>query len=246
MIMKDIDSREQALIKADDKLCEVIGRNIDLLPIVFRFGISQNMGQATIGEICSGKDIDADFLLSVLNTYHSSDYFPNIDTINLSLLTDFLIKTHQYHKRVTIPLLYSLMQELKAKLPDTKLIITLERYLNDYVNKLNTHIEFEEKNIFPLVDKLNGNNGVGNVKTSATNLKKIFNQHANVETEISDLIMIIIQHIPANSDVQLFHDMLHTMSHFEKEQVDHTRFEEKILVPRLLKSFNSKFGKDAL
>jgi regulator of cell morphogenesis and NO signaling len=138
------------------------------------------------------------------------------------------------------------MQELKVKLPGTRLVITLEKYLNDYVNKLNTHIEFEEKNIFPLVDKLNGNNGAGNLKTSATNLKKIFNQHANVETEISDLIMIIIQHIPSNADVQLFHDMLHTLSHFEKEQVDHARFEDKILVPRLLKLFDSKFRNDAL
>ena len=233
------------MININDKLCEVIGRNIDLLPIVFRFGISPNMGQATISEICSDRDIDADFLLAVLNTYHSSDYFPNIETINLSLLTDFLTKTHQYHKRVTIPLLDSLMQELKVKLPGTKLVITLERYLNDYVQKLNAHIEFEEKNIFPLVDKLTGNVEVSNVKTSAANLKKLFNQHANVETEISDLIMIIIQHIPAHADVQLFHDMLHTLSHFEKEQIDHARFEDKILVPRLLRLFDTKFRNDA-
>jgi regulator of cell morphogenesis and NO signaling len=244
--MKAFDSKNQGMINTDDQLCEVIGRNIDLLPIVFRFGISPNMGQASIGEICLERGIDAEFLLSVLNTYNSSDYFPNIDAINLSLLTDFLTKTHLYHKRVTIPLLNSLMQELKVKLPGTKLVITLEKYLNDYVNKLNAHIEFEEKNIFPLVDKLNGSNGAGNLKTSATNLKKIFNQHANVETEISDLIMIIIQHIPANADVQLFHDMLHTLSHFEKEQVDHARFEDKILVPRLLKSFDSKFRYNAL
>ncbi len=244
--MKTFDSKNQGTINANDKLCEVIGRNIDLLPIVFRFGISQNMGQATIREICSEMGIDADFLLSVLNTYHSSDYFPDIDTINLTLLTDFLTKTHLYHKRVTIPLLERLMQELKVKLPGTKLVITLEKYLNDYVQKLNAHIEFEEKNIFPLVEKLTGSDNISNMKTSASNLKKLFNQHANVETEISDLILIIIQHIPENADVQLFHDMLHTLSHFEKEQIDHARFEDKILVPRLLKLFNTKLRNDAL
>jgi regulator of cell morphogenesis and NO signaling len=244
--MKAFDSKNQGMINANDELCEVIGRNIDLLPIVYRFGISQNMGQSTIGEICLGNDIDADFLLAVLNTYHSGDYFPNIDTINLSLLTDFLTKTHLYHKRITIPLLDSLMQELKIKLPGTKLVITLEKYLNDYIQRLTAHIEFEERNIFPLVDKLTGSKEVSNFKTSAANLKKLFNQHANVETEISDLIMIIIQHIPANSDVQLFHDILHTLSHFEKEQVDHARFEDKILVPRLLKLFKTKFRTDAL
>lgn len=243
--MKILNSKYEEMISANDKICEVIGRDIDLLPIVFRFGISQNMGQATIGEICLERDIDTDFLLAVLNTYHSSDYFPNIDTIDLSLLTNFLTKTHQFHKRVTIPILLSIVQELKVKLPGTKLIITLEKYLNDYINKLTAHIEFEEKNIFPLVDKLTGSAGVSNFKASANTLKKLFNQHTNVETEISDLIIIIIQHIPDHADVQLFYDMLHTLSHFEKEQVDHARFEDKILVPRLLKLFETKSPNDA-
>jgi iron-sulfur cluster repair protein YtfE (RIC family) len=198
------------------------------------------MGQESIAEICLKKGIDADFLVAVLNTYHSGDYFPNTDTINLSLLTDFLTKTHQHHKEVTIPLLHQIMQNLKDKLPGTKLVVTLERYLNEYVNKLNAHIEFEEKNIFPLVGKLNSCIETGEAKATAKNLKKLFNQHANVETEISDLIMIIIQHIPADADLQLFHDMLHTLSHFEKEQIDHARFEDKILVPRLLELFNLK------
>jgi len=245
MKMKSHESREHAMIEANDKLCEVIGRNIDLLPIVFRFGISSNLGQSTLGEICLNKKIDLDFLLAVLNTYHSSSYFPNTDSINLTLLTDFLIRTHQHHKQVTIPLLGSLMQELKIKLPDTKLIITLEKYLNDYVSRLIEHIEFEEKYIFPLVGMLNENGRRSDLKTSSANLKKLFGQHSNVETEISDLIIIILQHIPENADIQIFHDILHTLSHFEKEQIDHARFEDKILVPRLLKLFATKFRSDA-
>jgi regulator of cell morphogenesis and NO signaling len=229
------------MITASDKMCEVIGRNIDLLPIVFRFGIGAHIGQMSVDEICRQKNIDADFLLSVLNTYDSSDYFPNTETVNLCLLIDFLTRTHQYHKEVTIPHLLSLMQELKVNLPDTKLVITLEKYLNNYITGLMSHIEFEEKNVFPLVEKLSGKDPASNKKTSATNLKKLFNQHNNVETEISDLILIILQHIPKHADIQTFHAFLHSLSHFEKEQLDHARFEDKILVPRLLELFNSKF-----
>ncbi len=235
--MEDLFSKKHELIHPDDKLCDVLGRNIDLLSIVFRFGISANMGQDSVAEICLKNRIDADFLVSVLNTYDSTDYFPNTDSVNLALLTDFLTKTHLHHKQVTIPLLHSLMQNLKEKLPNTKLVVTLEKYLKEYVNKLHAHIEFEEINIFPLVGKLNNSSKTDEAKTTAKNLKKLFNQHANVETEISDLIMIIIQHIPAHADLQLFHDMLHTLSHFEKEQIDHARFEDKILVPRLLELF---------
>ena len=54
----------------------------------------------------------------------------------------------------------------------------------------------------------------------------------------SDLKTIIIRHIPDNIDMNLVHDLLHTLSHFEKEQLDHARFEDKILIPKLLKALS--------
>jgi len=223
------------MFSANDMLADIICRNIDLLPIVFRFGISSNIGQTTIGEMCLEKGLEIDFFLSVINTYNSTEYFPRIDSIDLSLLTDFLTKTHDYHKSSTIPRLRGLMNELKGKFPDKQLIITLEKYLNEYIEKLIAHIDFEERNIFPLVKIGTSKGADNNHRNSMKNLKKLLNQHTNVETEISDLIVIIIQHIPDNSDVQLFYEVLHTLSHFEKEQIDHARFEDKILVPRLMK-----------
>lgn len=217
-----------------DQLSEVISRDIDLLPVIARFGISSGIGQQTIREICSENGIDQGFFLAVLNTYHTSDYFPAVESMDLRLLTDFLTETHLYHKRVTIPLLLELMKDLKEKLPDTKLVTILEKYLNEYIDKLLAHIAFEEKQIFPLVEVVTRKGRSGQRKPSGSQLKKLFGQHANVETEISDLILIIIRHIPPGADVQLFHTILHTLTHFEKEQLDHARFEDKILVPRLM------------
>lgn len=237
--------KEQNLIRLTDQLSEVISRDIDLLPIISRFGVSSGIGQLTIGEICREKGIDALFFLAVLNTYHTSDYFPPVESIDLTLLTNFLTETHLYHKGVTIPLLLELMKELKEKLPDTKLVTTLERYLNEYIDKLLAHIAFEEKHIFPLVKLVSGKGSEGRSKPSAVQLKKLFTQHANVETEISDLILIIIRHIPEHADVQLFHTILHTLTHFEKEQLDHARFEDKILVPRLMELLSKNISGDA-
>jgi len=223
------------MIKSDDKLADVIYGNIDLLPIVFRFGISQNLGQGTISEICLERNVDLVFFLSVVNTYNSVDYFPNSETTDLSLLIDFLTRTHDYHKDITIPRLRELLRDLKRKIRDVKLVNVLEEYLNSYIEKLLDHILFEEANIFPLVTKGKYDLFDSEGKESINHLQKLFSQHTNVETELSDLIIIIIQHIPDNSNVQLFHEILHTLTHFEKEQLDHARFEDKILVPRLLR-----------
>ena len=218
------------MITGSDKLSDVISRNIDLLPITDRMGFNVQIGEQTIQEICILHNQDARFALGILNTYSSADYFPKSDELNLPDLLDFLRKTHEYHKHVTIPRLTGIIERLKHLMPDEKLLIVVERYLNQYIEKLIHHIDYEEEEIFPLATKKADTKGKGHV----SNLKKIFKQHANVENEISDLKTIIIRHIPAYVDMNLIHDLLHTLSHFEREQFDHARFEDKILIPRLI------------
>lgn len=116
-------------------------------------------------------------------------------------------------------------------MPDEKLLIVVEKYLIQYIKKLLQHIDFEEQEVFPLVEKTHKSD----VIFQPPNLKKLFKQHNNIENEISDLKTIIFRHIPANVSMNLIHDLLHALTHFEKEQLDHARFEDKILIPKLLK-----------
>ena len=217
------------MITENDKLSDVIGRNIDLLPIIHRLGLSTTMGERNIRDVCSQYVKDVNFILGILNTYTSVDYFPKPEDIELEPLIEFLIQTHNYHKQVTIPRLYDFIDQLKRQMPDDKLLLVIEKYLNQYIKKLIQHIDFEEHDIFPLVNKMKS----GDEKS--VNIKKLFRQHTNVENEISDLKTIIIRHIPQKVNMDLIHDLLHTLSHFEKEQLDHARFEDKILIPNLLR-----------
>jgi regulator of cell morphogenesis and NO signaling len=218
------------MITENDKLSDVISRNIDLLPILYRLGLSNNIGERTISEVCIRNSKDVRFILDILNTYSSVDYFPKPEDVELQPLIDFLTQTHEFHKQVTIPRLSGFIYQLKTLMPDEKLLIVVEKFLKQYIRKLLLHIDFEEKEIFPLVKKMNGSNAL----LQSSNLKKLFKQHTNVENEISDLKTIIIRHIPANSNMDLIHDLLHALSHFEKEQLDHARFEDKILIPKLI------------
>ncbi len=218
------------MIAGNDKLSEVVSRNIDLLPVVYRFGIKSAIRQKSVAEICLEKKISLPFFLAVLNTYNSRDYFPQAEEIGLPSLIDFLTRTHDYHKEITIPYITELVNALKNESKDKRFVTVVEKYFNEYVQKFLRHLEFEEKEIFPLVEKGNRHKP----KLSISNIQDIFNQHETVDSEISDLLTVIIQHIPENLNIRLIHEILHTLSHFEKEQADHERFEEKILVPRLL------------
>jgi regulator of cell morphogenesis and NO signaling len=226
------NSTQPNMITENSKLSDIVSSNIDLLPILHRLGISSNIGERNINEVCAVHEKDMKFVLGILNTYASADYFPKPDDLDLKPLIDFLTETHNYHKQVTIPRLYGFVTQLKLRMPDVKLLITVEKYLNQYIKKLLQHIDFEEHEIFPLV-KTGLSADVKPLKTD-----KLFRQHTNVENEISDLKTIIIRHIPDNIDMNLVHDLLHTLSHFEKEQLDHARFEDKILIPKLLKALS--------
>jgi regulator of cell morphogenesis and NO signaling len=218
------------MITERDKLSDVISMNIDLLPITHRLGLSTHIGEKTIREICILCGRDVKFTLGILNTFSTANYLPNPEDMDLCPLIDFLTKTHEFHKQVTIPRLSGLIVQMKQLMPNEKLLIVVEDYLNQYIEKLIKHIDYEETEVFPLVRK----RVEVKVKTHVSNLKKLFKQHTNVENELSDLKTIIIRHIPQDVDMNLINDLLHTLSHFEKEQVDHARFEDKILIPRLI------------
>jgi regulator of cell morphogenesis and NO signaling len=217
------------MISENNKLSDIVSNNIDLLPILHRLGLIANIGERSISEVCGLNQKDVRFVLGILNTYSYANYFPKPEDLELQPLVDFLIQTHNYHKQVTIPRINGFIEQLKQHMPNEKLLIIVEKYLSQYIRKLIQHIDFEEREIFPLV-KMDKEYDLNSLK-----IKKIFKQHTNVENEISDLKTIIIRHIPDNIDMNLVHDLLHALSHFEKEQLDHARFEDKILMPKLLK-----------
>jgi regulator of cell morphogenesis and NO signaling len=218
------------MITERDKLSDVISMNIDLLPITHRLGLNTHIGEKTIREICIHCGQDVKFTLGILNTFTTADYFPKPEDMDLCPLIDFLTKTHEFHKQLTIPRLSGLIEQMKQLMPNEKLLIVVEKYLNQYIKKLIRHIDYEETEVFPLVRKRVDSK----LKSHVSNLKKLFRQHTNVENELSDLMTIIIRHIPEHIDMNLINDLLHTLSHFEKEQLDHARFEDKILIPRLI------------
>ncbi len=217
------------MITENDKLSDLISKNIDLLPVVHRLGLSTQIGEKTIHEVCTLHKKDLKFILGILNTYSSADYLPNPENVELTQLIEFLSKTHEFHKHTTIPRLYASLEQLKKLLPNEKRLIIIENFLNKYIAKLLAHIDFEEKEIFPLAGKKFNQEE----KSQSPNLKKLCKQHTNVENELSDFKIILIRHIPADADMELIHDLLHTLAHFENEQRDHARFEDKILIPKL-------------
>lgn len=86
-------------------LSEVVYKNPTLIPILNRFGIALGLGEMSVAEVAGKYDLDADFLLLVLNTYLNEDYYPQLELkgVDSSVVAQYLEKTRDYYVQVQLP-----------------------------------------------------------------------------------------------------------------------------------------------
>jgi regulator of cell morphogenesis and NO signaling len=216
-----------------DKMVHLIQTNYHLLPIFHRFGFRLGFGNKTVEQLCKETDINADFFLTIVNTFHNKSYFPKERLLSFSplLILDYLKKTHQYYKNYSLPkietILHQLLTAIENKNADMQMI---EEFYFDYKVKLLKHIDDEENIVFPYIEKLvNTPENVMN-KTLNLNFEK---EHENVDLEIDDLKNLILKYIVPNYDELVCNELIAEIFRFEKDILDHARIEDNILIPQV-------------
>lgn len=221
------------------KLADVISQNILLVPVLNRFGIRPGVGEKTIKVICSQQGIHMKSFLAILNTYHSHSFFPKAEDVDMTVLVQFLRRTHTYYIDYTLPQIEKLLSQLSIDCPDNKTLAMIESYYLEYKKQLTAHIEYEETDLFPLISRLLGEPTAYPGKADYFS-DKIQHEHINVEDKLSDLKTILIKFLPATVNENLASELLFELSRFEQELLDHARFEDKILIPKLAKLLKIK------
>ena len=115
----------------------------------------------------------------------------------------------------------------------------IESYYSEYKKQLTAHIEYEETDLFPIINKLLGKQN-GFPEKADYYSDKIQHEHVNVEDKLSDLKTILIKFLPESVNENASCELLFELSRFEQELLDHARFEDKILIPKLAKLLKIK------
>ena len=74
------------MITESQKLSDVIGQNILLLPVLNRFDIKPGVGEKTIKSICIEHGIQLKSFLAILNTYNNQLFFPKAEDVDMAVL----------------------------------------------------------------------------------------------------------------------------------------------------------------
>jgi len=213
---------------------DVVRSNYDLLPVLHRFGFKLGFRDKSVAELCSEQEINPDFFLAIINTYHNEDYFPEEELLAFSPIeiVRYLKETHKYYIAYVLPkieeLLFDLIIKSKSDSQDLKMI---ELFYTNYKQELVSHIREEEEMLFPYVIELVEKN---EVKAAHPGIHAFEKEHSNVEIKLNDLKNLILKYVNPEYDQHVCNEFLTILFRFEKDILDHARIEDKILVPMVL------------
>ena len=236
------------LLTPDMKMAEVLHRNYLLIPVINRFGIRLGLGEKTVSMVCIEHQIDTDFFLTIINTFSNENYFPlkKLQTFNVLTIIEYLRKTHQYYLYTQIPTIERQINNLITSCTQqcNNLELVKKFFLN-YKKELEIHINREETITFPYIQKiyelyLGTFNALSYQEVSKQYSMKIFGkEHDNIDDKLYDLQNILIKYVTSNFDETVCNSLIFELFRLEKDIKDHTRIEDKVLIPLIIEIENA-------
>lgn len=224
------------------KMASVVHTNYLLLPILKRFGIELGFGDQSIEQVCKEKNIDVHFFLDIIKIYLDENYFPkkHLAGFPSSQIISYLKKTHDYYLKEKVPKIENLIKKLvstsRAEQQKLKLI---ENFFSEYKEELVSHIQREEDVVYPYIlnlDEIYNSSATGKdlpKSVQAYSIHDFADEHDNMEEKLYDLKSILIKYLPRQEDQTLLHNLLNELFELEKDLYDHSRIEDKVLIPKI-------------
>ena len=234
------------IITSSTKMADVIIQNHHLLAIIDRFGIKLGFGEKTVSQVCQEYNIPVDFFLEIVNTFNNPEFFtkPNMDSFPLKLIIDYLRKAHDFYLNVKVPeirLLINKMLETDNK-EIKKAVLLISNFFEDYASQLRQHIEKEDTVVYPYVLILEQAYETKDITELEIFLIKhdfkideYARNHDNIEEKLYDIKSLIIKYIIPDDNYVSSFKVLGQLAHLEDDINDHSRMENKVLIPRVKK-----------
>ena len=237
------------LILSDMKMAEVIHQNHLLIPIINRFSIRLGFGEKTVKTVCRDVQTDPEFFITILNTFSNENYFPEkkLFTFNVLMLLKYLRKTHNYYLDSQIPLIERHINALIQASPSNPHLELVRKFFINYKKELIIHISREEAVTFPYIEKIHhfihesfDQTEYNHLMETTKNysIKKFDEDHDNIDDKLYDLQNILIKYVTGEFDELLINTVIFEVYRLEKDIKDHTRLEDKILIPMVAEMEN--------
>lgn len=153
--------KNHKMYEPDDKMILLIKDNYSILQTLSAFGISLGFGDKTVRDVCESQSVDTYTFLAVVN-FAINGYrdYDDADKLSIPTLIKYLKASHEYFLDFQLPFMRkALVAALDEKDNLARLILKL---YDEYAHSIRSHMQYEEKMVFPYVNSLLNNKAQNN------------------------------------------------------------------------------------
>lgn len=218
----------QKMYEPDDKLINIIGDNYNILQALGCFGINLGFGDKTVREVCENQKVDTYTFLAVVN-FSVNGYrgFDDANRLSVPTLLQYLKASHAYYIDFELPFI---RRELEEALDENDNLARLILKLYDeYAHSIVNHMRYEEKTVFPYVEKLEAGEAPKNY-----DIHMFSKHHEQTDVKLRELKNIIIKYLPSDGlrNNQLS-ATLYDIYNCEDWLAQHAQVEDYIFIPAI-------------
>jgi regulator of cell morphogenesis and NO signaling len=229
------------VITAEMKMAELILLDIQLLAVIQRLNIPLGVREKTVREVCEENNVDIHFFLLLANSYHDKDYFPkdHFITFPVEWIIGYLQNSHRCYVDHRIPTIEKQIIELEDDIEKQSNSELLLKFFREYIREFHSHIELEERVVFPYTLEVNKCLNEGQLthhykeKFNDYHIDDYVEAHNDIEEKLYDLKNILIKYMPPPTNNCRYNTLIFELFRLEKDLQDHSDLEDKVLIPKV-------------
>ena len=225
-------SAQEKKYKGTDKMAQIICGDSSLLQVMTRFGMSLGFGDDNVMQVCARQGVDCKTFLTIINFVSQRHaHIEENAELSVNALLDYLKQSHKYFLDFAMPgIRKKLAEAIAGDAQGAELAELVLRFFDDYMAEVRRHMEFEEQEVFPFVERLV--EGQGDVAAAYAGKFSTFSEHHDpVAEKLDELKNIIIKYYPSNGCNNLLNAVLFDIFSCERELQSHCKIEDYLFVP---------------
>lgn len=215
--------------QSDDSMSALICDNYPLLQVMSRFGIPLGLADRSIGDVCRDNGVDTATFLAVVNLMlHKNNraYKVNLEGLSLEDLMKYIRNSHVFYISFRLP---NIRKNLIEALGASDMAHLIIRYFDDYVSHIKEHLRYEEKELFPYINKLRCGEDLSGYSVDLFSAK-----HDHVDEPLTEFKNVIIKYYSGDSSYEIM-NVINELLNCAADLLAHNMVEDRLLVPLIRK-----------
>lgn len=216
------------LYEADDHMVSLIRDNYNVLQAMGAFGINLGFGDKTVQQVCQEQQVDTYTFLLVMNYLINGYRHQGPDeSVSVATLMHYLRASHEYFLGFQLPFVRRSLAEAFAE--DSRMQAPVLQLYDEYAHTVVTHMKYEEKMLFPYVERL-----LAGEKMPNYDAVTFSRHHEDTTAQLQEMKSVIVRYIPTNvlTNNKLMAALYHLYD-IEQWLHAHANVEDDIFVPAI-------------